>query len=312
MRNVKMADIAEACGVSIKSVSRVLNNNPNVSDEMRERVMSTIKEQGYQVNMLARGLKGNRTNIIVVFAERHHEEHLSIWHDMMLKHLFTYAKKRSMKIVLSPSNSGRFEEDETDGFYLIASGIADGAILLDQHLAHQHFQCILHLCFQRNTIIVNAGNHQADDVVHVGFDLQNIFNQEKGLQHIDGKDIFFLLFRVDITVVISADDHAAVAVVKEVLQCIIEPIERHDCPHLIVHQLHSRLFEQSQHGTFTFGQVLAGCTVGTDAGQHAGKQIKLVWNKRINLCKISALAYSFFSTPSLKTIRFLMMVAFWS
>ena len=43
MRNVKMADIAEACGVSIKSVSRVLNNNPNVSDEMRERVISTIK-----------------------------------------------------------------------------------------------------------------------------------------------------------------------------------------------------------------------------------------------------------------------------
>lgn len=134
MRNVRMADIADACGVSIKSVSRVLNNNPNVSEEMRERVMTTIKEQGYQVNMLARGLKGNRTNIIVVFAERHHEEHLSIWHDMMLKHLFTYAKRRSMKIVLSPSNSGRFEEDETDGFYLIASGIADGAILLENIL----------------------------------------------------------------------------------------------------------------------------------------------------------------------------------
>ena len=77
MRNVRMADIANACGVSIKSVSRVLNNNPNVSPQMREKVMSTIKEQGYQVNILARGLKGNRTNIIVVFAERHHEEHLS-------------------------------------------------------------------------------------------------------------------------------------------------------------------------------------------------------------------------------------------
>ena len=134
MRNVKMADIANACGVSIKSVSRVLNNNPNVSPQMREKVMNTIKEQGYQVNILARGLKGNRTNIIVVFAERHHEEHLSIWHDMMLKHLFTYAKKRSMKIVLSPSNSAKFEEDETDGFYLIASGIADGAILLENIL----------------------------------------------------------------------------------------------------------------------------------------------------------------------------------
>lgn len=134
MGNVTIVDIANACGVSIKSVSRVLNNSPNVSDGMREKVMNTIKEQGYQVNMLARGLKGSRTNIIVVFAERHHEEHLSIWHTIMLKHLFTYAKKRSMKIVLSPSSSERFEEDETDGFYLIASGIADGAILLENIL----------------------------------------------------------------------------------------------------------------------------------------------------------------------------------
>ncbi|BDZ80159.1 LacI family transcriptional regulator [Claveliimonas bilis] len=134
MGNVTIVDIANACGVSIKSVSRVLNHSPNVSDQMREKVMNTIKEQGYQVNMLARGLKGSRTNIIVVFAERHHEEHLSIWHTIMLKYLFRYAKKRSMKIVLSPSSGERFEEDETDGFYLIASGIADGAILLENIL----------------------------------------------------------------------------------------------------------------------------------------------------------------------------------
>lgn len=134
MGNVTIVDIANSCGVSIKSVSRVLNNSPNVSEEMREKVMNAVKEQGYQVNMLARGLKRSRTNIIVVFAERHHEEHLSIWHNIMLKHLFSYAKKRSMKIVLSPSSSGRFEEDETDGFYLIASGIADGAILLENVL----------------------------------------------------------------------------------------------------------------------------------------------------------------------------------
>ena len=36
--------------------------------------------------------------------------------------------------VLSPSNSEKFEEDETDGFYLMASGIADGAILLENIL----------------------------------------------------------------------------------------------------------------------------------------------------------------------------------
>ena len=77
MGNVTIVDIAKTCGVSIKSVSRVLNNSPNVSDDMREKVLNAVKEQGYQVNMLARGLKRSRTNIIVVFAERHHEEHLS-------------------------------------------------------------------------------------------------------------------------------------------------------------------------------------------------------------------------------------------
>lgn len=166
MGNITIVDIANACGVSIKSVSRVLNNSPNVSDGMREKVMNTIKEQGYQVNMLARGLKGNRTNIIVVFAERHHEEHLSIWHTIMLKHLFTYAKKSSMKIVLSPSNSDRFEEDETDGFYLIASGIADGAILLEnivQDARVDYFE-------KHNIPYVVFGEPESPDVPFVSLD----------------------------------------------------------------------------------------------------------------------------------------------
>ena len=34
--------------------------------------------------------------------------------------------------------------------------------------------------------------------------------------------------------------------------------------------------------------------MGTDAGQHAGKQIKLVWNKRINLCKVFCVGVQFF------------------
>jgi DNA-binding LacI/PurR family transcriptional regulator len=131
MKKVTIVDIAKICNVSMKTVSRVLNNSPNVSDKTKQKVYAAMKEHGYQVNMLAKGLKGNRTNIIVVFVDRHNEEHLSIWHNIMLKYLFRYGKERAMKIVVSPSNSDKFEEDETDGFYLIANGIADGAILLE-------------------------------------------------------------------------------------------------------------------------------------------------------------------------------------
>ncbi|NLK29425.1 MAG: LacI family transcriptional regulator [Clostridiales bacterium] len=131
MNKVTITDIARKCGVSIKTVSRVINQSPDVSDATRKKVLATMKEEGYQVNLLARGLKGSRTNIIIVFTDRHQEEHLSIWHNIMLKHLFYYAKENSLKIVMSPSNSERYLEDETDGFYLLASGIADGAILLE-------------------------------------------------------------------------------------------------------------------------------------------------------------------------------------
>jgi len=131
MNKITITDIARKCGVSIKTVSRVVNNSSEVSDATRQKVLAVMKEEGYQVNLLARGLKGSRTNIIVVFIDRHQEEHLSMWHNIILKYLFQYAKENSLKIVVSPSNSEKYLQDETDGFYLLSSKIADGAILLE-------------------------------------------------------------------------------------------------------------------------------------------------------------------------------------
>ena len=49
-------DIAEKCGVSIATVSRVLNNNPNVSATTRERILAVIDEENYTPSALARSL----------------------------------------------------------------------------------------------------------------------------------------------------------------------------------------------------------------------------------------------------------------
>lgn len=130
-RKITITDVAEACGVSIKTVSRVLNGNENVSEKTKIKVNKAIKELGYQTNILARGLKGNKTNVIMVFTDRHEEEHLSSWHTLMLKYLFRYARDKSLKVVMSPSNSNSFISDETDGYYLLENGLADGVILLE-------------------------------------------------------------------------------------------------------------------------------------------------------------------------------------
>lgn len=49
-------DVSEKAGVSIATVSRVLNGNPNVSDKTRSKVLSVMDELGYTPNVFARGL----------------------------------------------------------------------------------------------------------------------------------------------------------------------------------------------------------------------------------------------------------------
>lgn len=49
-------DVSHRAGVSIATVSRVLNGNPNVSDKTRARVLEVMDELGYTPNIFARGL----------------------------------------------------------------------------------------------------------------------------------------------------------------------------------------------------------------------------------------------------------------
>lgn len=54
-------DIAEKAGVSIATVSRVINNSPGVKEETRERVMHVIKQMNYSPNVMAAALTNKKT-----------------------------------------------------------------------------------------------------------------------------------------------------------------------------------------------------------------------------------------------------------
>jgi len=58
---VRMVDVANHAGVSIKTVSRVLNNEPHVQDKLREKVYASVKKLGYIPSASARSLRSNRT-----------------------------------------------------------------------------------------------------------------------------------------------------------------------------------------------------------------------------------------------------------
>jgi LacI family transcriptional regulator len=56
-----MRDVAEKAGVSVTSVSHVVNETRPVSDELRARVIAAMRELGYRPNRLARGLRRGET-----------------------------------------------------------------------------------------------------------------------------------------------------------------------------------------------------------------------------------------------------------
>ncbi|GAB4566928.1 MAG: LacI family DNA-binding transcriptional regulator [Anaerolineae bacterium] len=61
--SVTLSDIAQAAGVSVATVSRVLHNRPDVSDQTRQRVLATIEALGYQN---ARHGRGTHEDVITI------------------------------------------------------------------------------------------------------------------------------------------------------------------------------------------------------------------------------------------------------
>ncbi|MEH7254923.1 LacI family DNA-binding transcriptional regulator [Neobacillus niacini] len=61
---ITITDVAKNANVSKATVSRVINHNPKVKDEIRQRVLQSINELGYQPNAIARNLANNTTNVI--------------------------------------------------------------------------------------------------------------------------------------------------------------------------------------------------------------------------------------------------------
>lgn len=57
-------DVAKQAGVSASTVSRVMNNDPRISPETRDKVLKCIEETGYRINNIARSLKTNKSRTI--------------------------------------------------------------------------------------------------------------------------------------------------------------------------------------------------------------------------------------------------------
>lgn len=67
---VTIKHVAADAGVSLQTVSRVINAEPNVRDEMRERVQASIDKLGYIPSIAAQRMSGSRSYLILALNDR--------------------------------------------------------------------------------------------------------------------------------------------------------------------------------------------------------------------------------------------------
>ena len=90
-RMVSLKDISKACGVSVATVSKALNDHSDISKETKERVREIAEQLGYHPNAAAQALKTNRTNNIgVLFVD---EANSGLTHDYFSHVLDSFKKK---------------------------------------------------------------------------------------------------------------------------------------------------------------------------------------------------------------------------
>ena len=100
-------DIAKICGVGVSTVSRAINNHPDINPETKEKIMNTIKEYGYVPNNSARNLKRVDAKAIAVLVKGISNPFFS----NMIKVIEKECKKKHYSMELSHIES---DEDEVD------------------------------------------------------------------------------------------------------------------------------------------------------------------------------------------------------
>lgn len=135
---VTIRHVAEDAGVSLQTVSRVINDEPNVRPEMKERVQSAIDRLGYVPSIAAQRMSGSRSYMILALNDR--DRTLAEWREragtdwvaqMLLGGMDTCAKfGYRMLVELVDTHSDHVERE-------IAATIAalqpDGVILTPPH-----------------------------------------------------------------------------------------------------------------------------------------------------------------------------------
>lgn len=186
--NATIYDVAGAAGVSLATVSRVLNNPEKVKAETRERVLRVIDELGYRPNVIARGLASRKTTTVGVIVSDMTRASIA----EMMAGISDIAKKYKYSIKLFTVTP---DMDFRNSLQDIVAEQVDGVLYLNDELLDEDIEQVKNI-FNSNRIpvvLANVATHDNSipavsiDYEQAGYEITKLM-----LSHKDKKEIYLL------------------------------------------------------------------------------------------------------------------------
>jgi DNA-binding LacI/PurR family transcriptional regulator len=126
---ITLNELAKASGYSVSTISRALNASGHpVNDETRERILAIANELGYRPNMIARGLKMDRTFTVGIITDNI----VSPFTPQIIRGIQDHLNKHNYFNIII--NADWDPEAETEAIHQLISRSTDGIIFVESHL----------------------------------------------------------------------------------------------------------------------------------------------------------------------------------
>ena len=180
MSNIK--DVAIRAGVSVTTVSRVLNNRGYIGKETRKKVEKAISEINYSPNQIARALQKSQSYILgIIVPDSNHP-----FFSELIKHVEVHASEQNYKVLIC--NSLDQPEKEANYISMLQENRVDGIIMCSHTLDVEEYKKLTFPIVTFDRIITNQFPYvTSDNFCGGGIATEHLIQSGcKNLLHISG------------------------------------------------------------------------------------------------------------------------------
>ncbi|MFV0560563.1 MAG: LacI family DNA-binding transcriptional regulator [Enterococcus sp.] len=165
-KKITIKEIAQQAGVSVSTVSRVINNHPSVKEDKRKLIQEIIDQESFQPSMLARGMVSSKTrNLAIVVPDINNPYFTDLISQIeVASYSFGYSLLLFNTMVAGTKKNGQTENSEQTVFQTIIEKSIDGVLILGGEIDKdtpdtQYLDALNHL--QKQIPVVVIGQKEA-------------------------------------------------------------------------------------------------------------------------------------------------------